>query len=58
MELALAAGKVGPKPDQVLPGAMIGVSRIGIIRVNECGPHTVDAAVVNPEKPIRRRKSK
>lgn len=50
IELQIAVGGFGPTPEQVLPGAMLGVSRIGIAKAHQVGPNTVDAAVVNPKK--------
>jgi hypothetical protein len=47
-QFQIAVGAVGPSPETVVPGAMIGVSGVGLERVPGAGPHTVDAAVVNP----------
>ncbi|MDB5838079.1 MAG: uncharacterized protein JWQ23_31 [Herminiimonas sp.] len=53
LQFQVAVGAVGPKPEVIMPGAMIGVSRIGIMKTEQAGPHTVDAAVVNPRKKVR-----
>lgn len=50
LEFNMAVGSVGPDQDSQLPGAIFGVSRIGIIQVPKAGPNTVDAAKVNPAK--------
>jgi len=64
-QFQIAIGAVGPSPDVVVPGAMFGVSGLGLEKVDRMGPYTVDAAIVNPSpetpakkssvKPIRRR---
>ena len=46
IEMSFALGAVGPSPDKVLPGAMLGISRIGISRAKMAGPHTVDASKI------------
>lgn len=51
-EFQIAAGAVGPSQDQLLPGAIIGLSRVGIMKVDKLGPNTVDAAIVNPKKTL------
>jgi hypothetical protein len=55
-EFQIAVGAVGPQPDMVVPGAMIGVSRIGLLKAEQLGPHTVDAAAVNPIRKQRKPK--
>lgn len=54
VELRLAVGQVGTREDS-LPGAIVGVSAIGLQKTEKAGPHTVDAAKVNPtiKKPRR-----
>ncbi len=47
-EFQIAVGAVGPTPESICPGAMIGVSRIGIAKSDNKNIHTVDAAEVNP----------
>jgi hypothetical protein len=47
IEIQAGIGQFGALPD-VLPGAMFRISRIGLSRVPQIGPHTVDAAEVNP----------
>ena len=48
VQFQFAAGAVGPSPEAVVPGVMFGVSGVGLEKVDQTGPHTVDAAVVNP----------
>lgn len=57
VEFQIGIGAVGPSPTALTPGAMIGVSRIGLIPSSIEGPTTVDAAVVNPLKKKTRKKS-
>lgn len=54
MEFQIGVGAIGPDPVSQSPGAMIGVSKIGLTRSKADSPMTVDAAVVNPV-PTRRR---
>lgn len=53
IEFQFALGQVGPDPQKPMPGAMLGVSRIGLVKVNNAGPQSVDAAKVNPLKKSR-----
>lgn len=52
VEFQLAVGAVGPTPETICPGAIVGVSRIGISKteVNKKNYLTVDAAKVNPKQ--------
>lgn len=47
-QFQIAVGAVGPMPETVVPGAMFGVSGVGLEKVLNVGPHTVDAAIANP----------
>jgi len=49
IEFQLAVGRIGPSPESTLPGAMLGVSRIGLARAQQSGPTTIDASIVNPK---------
>lgn len=51
VEFAFTAGGVGPSPEETMPGAIIGLSKVGIVETDQPGPNTVDAAEVNPAKP-------
>lgn len=48
VEFQIGVGSVGPSPSDVLPGAMIGVNRIGLAKAPQEGPNTIDAAKENP----------
>ena len=58
LEFQLAVGAIGPAPELICPGAMIGVSRIGLSKTEKekTNIHTVDAAEVNPAPKIRAKK--
>jgi hypothetical protein len=60
LEFQLAFGAVGPTQELICPGAMIGVSRIGLSKTEKekANLNTVDAAKVNPAPKKRARKSK
>lgn len=64
VEFQMAVGTVGPSQELALPGAMLGVSRIGITQVPIQTALSVDALKVNPESsaakssPAPRRKTK
>ena len=60
LEFQLAVGAVGPTPELICPGAMIGVSRVGLSETEKekTNIHTVDAAKVNPAPKKRAGKSK
>jgi len=49
-QFQLAVGAVGPSPELICPGAMIGISRIGLSKTEEkkVNIHTVNAAEINP----------
>jgi hypothetical protein len=53
IEFQFALGQVGPTKESQMPGAMIGISRIGLARTDKPGPHSVDPANVNPAKKSR-----
>ena len=57
VEFALGAGNAtGPKgPDDVIPTAFVGITRIGLRKYESESPISVDAAKVNPAKPSRRK---
>lgn len=60
VQLQIGVGAVGPSPELICPGAMLGVSRIGLSRTEEGEEniHTVNAAEVNPAPKDRARKTK
>lgn len=55
-EFQIAVGAIGPSPESVLPGAMIGIKGVGLMKADKEGPQTVDAAKVNPMKKTTRKK--
>jgi len=57
VEFQIGMGAVGPDPNALTPGAMIGVSRIGLMPSKTDGPTTVDAATINPAKKSRKKTS-
>jgi hypothetical protein len=57
IEFSIGVGSFGPTQDQALPGAMLGISKIGLQPTSVVGPHTVNAAEVNPPA-AKGRKSK
>lgn len=53
VNFALNAGNFGPDENQIFPGAIVGVSQVGITRAKIDSPKAlvVDAAKVNPKSP-------
>ncbi len=49
IEFQIAVGVMGPEPKSALPGALLGVAKLGVARSVADGPTTVDAALVNPK---------
>ncbi len=47
-EFQIAVGAIGPSLESIFPGAMFGISRVGIKKPDVENIHTVDAAEVNP----------
>ncbi|MHB1173543.1 MAG: hypothetical protein ACYCZJ_00255 [Sulfuriferula sp.] len=58
VEFQIGMGAVGPDPASLNPGAMIGVSKVGLMPAKGNGPTSVDAALVNPTLPSVAAKSK
>jgi len=50
VQFQIAVGAIGPAPELIYPGAMLGVSRIGLSKTEKekVNNHTVDAAKTNP----------
>lgn len=55
VEYQIGTGAVGPDKDNLIPGAMIGVSRVGLLQATKLGSTTVDASLVNPKKKLRKK---
>lgn len=53
LEYQIGIGAVGPAKNNLVPGAMIGVTRVGLLPAVAIGPNTVDAAKINPAKKLR-----
>lgn len=53
-EFQIAIGTMGPSPEQVCPGAMFNVHRVGLNKVSQQTALSIDAAVVNPAPDITR----
>lgn len=60
VEFQIGVGAVGPSPESICPGAMVGISRIGLSKTEESKKniHTVNAAEVNPAPKKRPKKNK
>lgn len=56
IEFKMSFGSMGPSAAEALPGAMLGVSAMGLVPATTPDdlPHIVDAAVVNPKKKTRK----
>lgn len=48
LEYQFAFGNFGPSPGAVVPSAVFGISKMGVTKVTQTGPLTVDASEVNP----------
>ena len=58
LEYQIGIGAVGPDKENLVPGAMIGITRMGLLAAASIGPNTVDAAKVNPSRKTRGKASK
>jgi len=56
LEYQVAVGNFGPSASQVVPSTVVGLSKLGVTKVTEPGPLTVDASEVNPVQPVARPK--
>lgn len=56
IEFKMAFGAVGPTKDETLPGAIVGVSKIGLVPTQRISSTTIDAAEANKPKRSRRKK--
>lgn len=52
-EFQVAIGAFGPSHEKSLPGAMLGISRVGVAKVERAGPHTVDASLMSNATPTK-----
>lgn len=60
IEFKIGVGTIGPPEESILPGAVVGISRIGLSKTEESEKniHTVNAAEVNPAPKKRSQKTK
>lgn len=58
IQFKIGIGAVGPDQENLLPGAMIGISEFGLIATDKLSISTVDAAQVNPAKKIPKKSTK
>lgn len=58
VELQIGVGPVGPDPANLTPGAMVGISKVGLLPSAADGTTTVDAAIINPAKKPRKKAAK
>lgn len=49
VEFQIGTGAVGPDKERLLPGAMIGLARVGLSPAKVRGPNTLDAAQLQPK---------
>jgi hypothetical protein len=54
-EFQISVGGFGASPETVLPGAMFGISRIGLSKSDKVNINSVDASKVNPAKSNRQK---
>jgi len=54
VEFKVGIGAVGPA-NQLLPGAMVGVSGFGLKKATKKGPNTIDVAKINSETKNRKK---
>jgi len=50
VEFMFSAGNLGVSTDKTLPAALVGISRIGLVRVNSPTPISIDANSINIKK--------
>jgi len=58
LEFQVGIGSIGLAPESQLPGAMIGISKVGLIKSTADGITTVDAAIANPAKKAKKSPTK
>ena len=57
VQFNIAVGSVGPDATQIAPGAVLTVGGVGLSKCPESSPLAVNAAEVNPLRPIPKKKS-
>jgi hypothetical protein len=48
IEFQIGLGAFGPSPSEMTPGGFVGIKTVGLQRAQVQGPHTVNAADLNP----------
>jgi len=48
VEFGIGAANIATGPDQFSPAAIVPINKIGLLRVEQEGPLTVDASKINP----------
>jgi hypothetical protein len=57
VEYQFGVGAVGPDKENLHPGVMIGIAKLGLSPSANPGPLTIDAADVNPPPPKARKRA-
>jgi len=57
LEYHFAAGNFGPSPVEMVPSTVVGISKLGLTKVLQVGPLTVDASQTNPATVTPRKKA-
>ena len=50
VEFLIGTANIGPSPDSVAPGAIVSVTKVGLAKVAQPTPNSVDAAIINPPR--------
>jgi len=54
LEFQIGIGAAGPDPSSIVPSAMVGVKRIGLMKAFSPGAATVNAAECNPKSLVKK----
>lgn len=57
VEFTMGFGSVGPNPENVVPGVMVGLQRLGLTRASEASRTAVDAAQVTKIARLKKKNS-
>ena len=58
LEFTVGFGPIGPSPDAIVPGIMVGINKLGLIQATEAKtPSTVDAKEVHSSAKKKSKKS-
>jgi hypothetical protein len=50
VDFQIASGPMGPNPSELVPGLVIAISKVGLLRSTAPNGSTFNAALVNPKK--------